>query len=196
MAVRFDPLQHRYWHDTRELVSVTTVLRHAGYVSTGAHYQESHRQRGTDVHEATLVVDDHPADWERIVQDDVIGGYAESYAKCLADHIISWELREVVVADLALGVAGIVDASGVLDGYDVTVDFKSGDDDPSYGPQTAGYERMSPRQSMPFRRKRYVLLLQRDGSRAKFIPKTNRADYDAFLAAVHTYYWRKEHGRL
>jgi hypothetical protein len=195
----FDPEPHRYWHITetgvrRELPSVTAVLKAAGYARTDF-LSPVHAQRGTDVHDATLVVDRYPQDWERRISDDPVGNYAESYAKLLADHTVVWQLSEQVVADTTLGVAGRLDRVGLLDGFDALADFKSGDDDPAYGPQTAGYERMAPR-VLPVRRKRWVILLQKDGSRARFVPKPERADYDAFIAAVHVYYWRKANGRL
>lgn len=197
--VVFEPEPHRYWHVTetgrRELPSVTAVLKAAGYARADAYLSAAHAARGTDVHDATLVVDRYPHDWERRIDDDAIGNYAESYAKLLGDHTVCWVLSEQVVADADLGVAGRLDRLGLVDGLDALVDFKSGADDPSYGPQTAGYERMAPK-TVPVRRKRFVILLQRDGSRAQFVPKTTRADYDAFVAAVHVYYWRKQHGRL
>lgn len=196
----YEPEPHRYWHVTeagkRELPSVTAVLKAAGFSRSDAYLDPVYAARGTDVHDATLVVDRYTTDWERRVFDDVIGNYAESYAKLLAEHAVRWQLSEAVVADPDLGVAGRLDRVGVIDGFDALADFKSGDDDPAYGPQTAGYERMAPRHEGPFRRKRFVILLQRDGSRAVCVPKVVRADYDAFVAAVHVYYWRKQHGRL
>ncbi len=199
--IHFDEREHRYWligssTQRRELLSVTRVLKAVGYVND-AYYLDAHATRGSAAHDATLLVDQHPGDWERRALLHVIGGLAESYAKFLRDHRVRWRMSEQIVSDPILGVAGRLDRLGDIDDdiKDALVDFKSGGDDPAYGVQTAAYERMAPK-SMPFVRKRFVLLLQQSGERARLVPKTNRSDYDAFLAAVHTYHWRQQHGRL
>ncbi len=203
-SVVLEPIEHRYWHigalgAKRELAAVTKVIKAAGFSSDGRYYTDAHRQRGTAVHDATLIVDAHRTDWERhlaFATSDLTCQYALSYALFLDDHAVVWRLREQIVADVDLGVAGMVDAVGDIDAIqDAIVDFKSGADDPSYGVQVAGYERMAPK-VMPIARRRFVLLLQADGSRAKLIPKTDRSDYAAFLAAVTCFHWRHANARL
>ncbi len=200
-TIHFDDAEHRYWliespTQRRELASVSGIIRAAGYSGDTSYFKHEHRVRGTAVHEATQLVDARPSDWERHIQLQIVGGHAESYAAFLRDHKVTWRLREQIVFDPILGTAGRVDGvADVDDIVDAIIDFKSGGDDPCHGVQTAAYERMAPK-TLPFIRKRFVLLLQADGSRAKLVPKTDRSDYDAFLAAVHTYYWRQRHGRL
>lgn len=202
--VILDPAEHRYWHlgalgVKRELHAVTRVIKAAGFSSDGRHYTDAHRLRGTAVHEATLLVDMYRDDWERHLPfetADITAGYAASYAALLADHVITWRLREQIVYDLDLGLGGMTDAVGDIDDIeDAVVDFKSGPDDPSYGPQTAAYERMTPKR-LPIARKRFVALLQADGSRARLVPKTDRGDYAAVNAAAYCYHWRHANGRL
>src|SRR5712691_11356107 len=55
-TLRFDPVGHRYWIGTRELLAVTQVLQTAGLVDA-TWFTEASRLRGAAIHQAAEALD-------------------------------------------------------------------------------------------------------------------------------------------
>lgn len=160
----FDPLGHRYWLQGREVRSVTTILRMAGYIDfyndiittflTGqlSAFEtvtrlerrqiqlEAARDRGKRVHLALHYLFDADLDDDSV--DGEVRGYLESAQGYLALHVRKVYRVEMRVWSLKNWYAGTLDllAQHLDDGLLSVDDFKTGDPgDVAAAEQTAGY---------------------------------------------------------
>lgn len=215
---------HRYWLTTapvrRELVGVSAVLKDAGFVDD-ARFTPDSRDRGHLVHTITEQIDaDDPTWCVWAAEDPVFSAYAESYERLLDEHRPEWWLTETIVYDPVLGYAGTLDRFGLVNADTLAVgDFKSGKTTAAHALQTAAYKRCIPddwidvleragrlsaaraaalrvkRANRTLLMKRFTIELQRDGSRARFVPHADLQDQVYFLAALTCYQWRQQHVR-
>ncbi|PYR29867.1 MAG: hypothetical protein DMF90_28905, partial [Acidobacteria bacterium] len=119
-GLRFDPVQHRYWTGTRELLSVTHVLQTAGVIDS-LWFTPASRDRGTRVHAALEQLERH----EACAIDAAYEPYLEGYRQFLHDARPVWHGIEIPVADVALGYAGRPDRWGTLQRDPVVVEIKT-----------------------------------------------------------------------
>lgn len=180
--LRFDAEQHRYFAGTRELPSVTTVLREAGLIDT-TFYTEDARDRGTTVHLAIQALDEGHGTHV----DPEIAPYVAAYQRFCELTRPVWSHIEHRIADEALGYAGTLDRAGALAGAKTVVDVKTGTVPPWVGLQTAAYRRCLPE---PHTWRRAALQLKADGS-FSLHDLTDRRDEAVFLAALTLVQWKK-----
>jgi hypothetical protein len=188
---RVEP-EHVYRHRQTEqlLLGMTTALKDAGYID-GAHHAPVHAERGHFVHDATLLIDDDDLDFDAVPPQFV--GYCTSYQRFVDIARPTWLLREQIVYNAALGVAGTLDRCGFLCDPNVAsarpiptfgiVDFKAGAREKWHRVQTAGYARCLP-PNAPLPIQRWCLYLHADGRQATLVPHTDRRDDAYFIAAV------------
>jgi hypothetical protein len=188
-VLRFDPLQHRYWIGTRELVSVTRILQDAGLVET-TWYTETARDRGTAVHRAAEAMD----------RDHAIGAgapdiepYLCAYQRFLQEARPVWHGIETAAADPCLGYAGTIDRWGTLQGEPVVVDLKTGAIPPWAPLQLVAYARLVPGHPQDPRRRRLVVHLLPTGRYSvREYPLVNFGrDERVFLAALTVAQWKR-----
>lgn len=190
MSLRFDELHHRYFWNDRELVSVTTALKLAGYVDA-SHYTEFARERGTFVHQTIEFFDRGELDEDTL--HPTLRPYLDAYCKFLREvGITGWTDIERQLADPARGVAGTLDRHGDFG----LLDVKSGSPEPWHASQTAGYALLAEVNGLLLsarRVKRHALYLRADGTYA-LTSHADKADFEHFTAAVTVANWRLAHG--
>jgi hypothetical protein len=191
--LRLDPIGHRYWSGTRELIAVTRVLREAG-LSGPTWATETARARGRAVHVATEAIDrgDPMAVPPDDDQTDRFAGYLDAYRAFVADARPVWHAIETPAADLALGYAGTIDRWGTLQGDAVVVDLKTGAV-PSCAPlQLVAYARLA-LDGHAIRRRRLVVQLSPTGGYAvREYPLVNFGrDERIFLSALAIAQWKR-----
>ena len=188
-ALRLDPIQHRYWVGTRELVSVTQILREAGVLDT-TWYTDPARDRGTAVHRAAEaldrdgVPDDGPSN---------IAPYVSAYRQFLQDARPVWHGIEAPVMDRCLGYAGTIDRWGTVQGDPVVVELKTGTI-PSWAPlQLVAYARLALGDPGGRRQRRLVVQLLPTGRYGvREYPLVNFGrDERVFLAALAVAQWKR-----
>ena len=187
-SLRYDPVEHRYWLEDRELISVTTALKEARFLDD-RWFSDEASERGTYVHQACdLLDDDNLASY--LPQ---VNGYIAAYQKFLHEAQPDWRLREHQVCDATLGYAGTLDRAGYLNGRWVLVDIKTGGPAPWHGLQLAAYGRLTPSPDTGARPARFDLYLTERGTYA-LIPQTDRTDEAEFFHALGTAQFRRRHG--
>lgn len=136
----FDADTHTYTYDGRKLDNVTYIMRflNQGLERVDPNVLAQAADRGTRVHEATLVYDMEG----HIDCDPDIEGYVRAYAQFLRDYRIKgWELYEKAVTDGK--VAGTLDRFGYVNGMTTLLDIKSGQfRKPNHYVQLAAYEHL------------------------------------------------------
>lgn len=191
-AVTFDPLTHCYTVDGAVKPSVTQLIDAIGFMDK--RFMQDRTERGRYVHAQTLHHEDGILDLDDV--EDAYRGYVTSYAAWFEMARPGVLLREQVLYDPAVDVAGTVDRLFYLDGWPEVCDFKAGVPQPWHQVQTAGYARLlccgEFGHVMP---RRSTLLLRKDGRPAKRVPHIGEDDYAAFGAAVTRHHWRDRHVR-
>lgn len=193
LALRVDPITHRYWMGPRELLAVTRILHDAGLVDATWFTNES-RDRGRQVHaqiEALDRGDDRIAIGGRERPAD-LAGPLEAYRRFLSDLRPVWHAIEAPVADLRLGYAGTLDRAGTLQGESVVVDVKTGSI-PAWAPlQLVAYARLAVEGPAMRRRRLIVQLLPTGQYRLREYPLVNFGrDERIFLSALAIAQWKR-----
>jgi hypothetical protein len=182
----FDEPRHRYEFAGREQLSVTTVLRDAGFVNASL-FAPADAARGSRVHAAIELQHRGELDPLRDRLDDEAAPFFAAYQSFLMYGNFRVCASEERLCDPALNVAGTLDLRGrfadagagaLID----VVDIKTGAVPPWVGYQTAGYCRLLP-PAVARRCRRWCLQLRADGS-FRLLPLTKRSDEQIFLAAV------------
>lgn len=193
LPLRFDAAAHRYWTGTRELLSVTRVLREAGLID-GAWYTETARERGAALHALTETIDRGESTGEWIDADvaSVLAPYLDAYRTFLGDATPVWTGIETPAADLALGYAGTLDRWGTLQGDPVVMDIKTGTIPPWAPLQLVAYARL-PLDGDAIRRRRLVVQLLPTGRyTVREYPVVNFGrDERIFLSALAIAQWKR-----
>jgi hypothetical protein len=184
--LRFDPQEHRYYLEGRELPGVTRVLRLAGYVDD-RWWTNFSRDRGSAVHLACELDDRGILDEATV--DPRIAGYLDAWRRFTADTGAVWEQIEEHVMCPVYRYAGTPDRIGAVSRCVAIVDIKTGDPGQAAKVQTAAYARAA-----GLTCDRLVVQLSRDGTYRvhRFELTTNRHDFAAFTAALTVLRWRGE----
>ena len=178
---------HRYWLEDRELISVTAALKEAGLIDT-AFFTEDAADRGTYVHQACDLVDEHDlGDVEPACM-----GYVAAYKRFLVEAKPVWTWREYAVHDRLHGYAGTLDRAGTLNGCWSIVDIKTGPPAPWHGLQLAAYARLALSDDA-MKPLRFDLYLSVAGTYV-LTRQADRADESLFFAALQVAQFRRTHG--
>lgn len=176
-ALHFDPAAHRYTYGDRELISVTTVLKVCGLI-TSHNYTEEAAERGTAVHAAVQALSCE----QPVTVSEDHAPYVDAYLAFLAQGKFGTEASEERVCDPVLGYAGTLDLRGLFAGHTSgadLIDVKTGTVPEWVGYQTAAYARLVPQRPV----RRWALNLRGNGT-YKLEPLTKRTDEQVFLAAL------------
>jgi hypothetical protein len=125
----FDPVAHRYELDGIPVPSVTSVLKHCGYIrldGVPADVLERARDRGQRVHSALHFLFEDDLDESTV--DEEIAGYLESARLYLQSHVTVSIRAEMRVWSKRYHCAGTLDLLAVhRDGQVFVGDFKTGE---------------------------------------------------------------------
>ena len=164
MSLEFEPKNHVYKLDGKELPSVSEITR---FISREL-YKEADQtaidiaaDRGTRVHRACEEIDRTGF----TECDTDIMQYVSAYVKFLKEHDVKWEMIEQPVYSRQHWVAGTVDRLGLVDGKMTLLDIKttkriSGQHKIQYSAQLTLYSEMVDKAEA----KLYLLQLKDDGS--------------------------------
>lgn len=184
--VEFRPETHEYRVDGRLLLSVTQILKRAGYVRYEGAGGMFYANRGTTVHLATEFLDKGTLDFESI--DEKIVPYLEQYRDFKATTGIAIEAIEERFHSVEDGYAGTRDRRVKIGSKRGVLDIKTGRPAPWHPLQTAGYAmplhvaaHARPDPEPVFR---WALYLDGKGGSAKLIEHTDPTDYIEFRAAL------------
>jgi hypothetical protein len=185
LALRFDARTHRYTLGTRELPSVTTILKDAG-LTDETWFTEESAARGTAIHQAVERL--HASQPYFNVSSDYVG-FMEAYLAFLASSRFLHQVSELRVYDGARGYAGTIDLLGALPGHrHVLIDIKTGSVPATVGPQTYAYARC-----LDQFHDRFALHLRADGTFTLLPLKAWRDDEQDFMAALRLYTRKRSH---
>ena len=196
----FDEDSHIYQVESRGRVpGCTRVLDQGGLVSfehVDRDILERKSELGREVHKACHLYNQKKA----FTCDVQVRGYLNSWietVRMLRFVPRQSEFRQIAsVNGMLFGMQ--IDAEGLVLNEDTIIDLKIGQVCPHHGIQLAGYAAglYHPRLETPlgrFRtRKRIVTQLQEDGSLAKIRRFENKSDFDVFVSALYTTYWKMQ----
>jgi len=137
--LQFDADTHTYVDDGVEIPSVTQILERVGLVNTYFmnQYPEA-RQRGTDVHEATALIDRGALELGDF--DGWMAGWIDSWSLFKIDNAIDdFSHVESRFGSAELGYAGTVDRVAMIDDKPVIIDLKTGKPARTHKLQLAAY---------------------------------------------------------
>jgi len=177
---------HCYTYDGRQFVSVTQALTMTGFIDSKWFTQES-RDRGTYVHEATVMIDEGTLNWDALHPDLV--PYCRAYEWLIGIAGFKVLASEMRVAHPQYLYAGTLDRIGELNGKLVLIDIKSGGVSAWAALQTAAYADCF---SEPM--ERYALCLPSNGPPRLSEPYKNKMDVRVFRAAVTCANWQRKQG--
>lgn len=172
----------KYVVEGRRVVSVTEALQLTNWVRfDGVPWQvlEYARQRGTYVHEATVLMDEDDLDWDSVPVG--WGGYLEGYRRFRMESDLVVEHRESPLCHPTYRFAGTCDIAGKLNGEPVVIDIKTGGPMAFWPLQLSGYGLLLGGTG----RKRFSLRLREDGT-YRLDPHDDPKDGNLFLAALST----------
>jgi hypothetical protein len=135
-ALRFDEAEHRYYLGSRELPSVTTILKMAGLLNP-QHYTDFARERGALAHRALEWFDQ--GDLDESTLDDRLVPYLDAWKRFKAEAGFVVSAIELRLASEARGFAGTVDRIGKLAGRPTVLDIKTGSPERWHALQVAAY---------------------------------------------------------
>lgn len=193
--LEFDQVSHRYILGTRELPSVTTILKLAGLVDYDAPWFTAEaRERGSALHRAVLL--DHENDLEEDSLDDELRARLEQFRRFKALKALRVLGAERLICDPVLGYAGTYDLLVEMDlahGRGTTLlDIKSSDT-PTAPIQTAGYTRCL-RPSIPGVIFRGQLVVDGGAGMPKFTRHHDMNDESTFRGALIVAHWKLAKG--
>ncbi len=188
---------HRYFLGDAELIGVTAALQEGGLADfTAPWFSEAVKLRGQFVHAAIALEIEGALDDDAL--DPALVPYLAGWQRFVAETGVTVEYSEQPVCDVALGLAGTLDAI-VCHPKDFgtrrreVIDIKPALY-PSVGPQTAAYALMARHlYDAPMYFTRAALVLPGDGTYQR-APLTDRTDDALFLAALRVVHFRRAHG--
>lgn len=135
--VEFVPESHEYRLNGRVMLSVTQILKRAGYLRAYAGMNPMYADRGTSVHLATEFEDKGTLDLDAL--DRRIVPYLEQYRDFKSTTGVVIEAIEERFVDEAKGYAGTRDRRVKIGSKRGVLDIKTGRPAPWHPLQTAGY---------------------------------------------------------
>lgn len=191
-TLRFDAGEHRYWLGSRELPSVTHVLRFLqNFEHVPQHVLEAAAQFGSHVHDACHLHNLGRLDWDSL--DVSLVPYLKAYDRFLVDTGFVVQASEERVSCAIPGYAGTLDLRGrqpTARGkvHPTIIDIKTTTTLPAtVGPQLAAYEHC-----VAGRYHRRALLLRADGT-YKCPEFADSADWSIFVSALNIHRFKEKH---
>jgi hypothetical protein len=217
MKLALDPVNHRYTLGRLVLPSVTQVLGSLrmgtpDYSGVDPEVVARAGQRGTEVHgiiralaegapvrrKAPVARKGWKGELERQHRTATgSDGYVAAAQKFCSDTGFTIVRAEVMLHHPSYHYAGTVDCTGRFrDGSCVTVDWKTGELSPSCALQLVAYNAMLYLGKV-FHHRRVAVKLCRDGTyrSVEYPMATAREDWQAFLAALACYNWKRKYER-
>ena len=133
----FNEAEHVYRLNGQVVPSVTQILSQRRLYLGNEWWTEEARARGTAAHIATQLYDEGDLDMGTLAPE--IAPYLDAWVQFLADSRFEVVMNEQKLASLTHGFAGTLDRFGRIDGKGVLVDIKTGQWQPAYALQLAGY---------------------------------------------------------
>lgn len=177
------------------MLRVTRILEAAG-LSDPSTIDPWYLSRGSAIHEATAL-------------DDIDDLDEEAMDPAIANQVFSWRafrvqagLRiihgEFEVVHPEMKYVGHLDRVVVFRGRHapVLLDIKNGAPAAWHGAQTAAYALAWAHQMRCLTPERGAVYLQKDGSAARWVPHTDRTDFDTWKAALTIAHWKERHGLI
>ena len=122
--LKFFDESHTYEYNGLVVPSVSEILRFMSrevYGDINKYILDRAAERGTAVHAATQVLDEHGL----VDCPEEICGYLEAYVAFRREHSAEWKYIEKPLAHPDLLYAGTIDRAGVVDGLSTIVDIKT-----------------------------------------------------------------------
>jgi len=200
----FDENTHTYSTPMHGVIpGCTRVLDQGGLVSfdhVSRDILERKSELGREVHKACHLFNQGKS----LICDPTVDGYLKSWiktAKTLKFIPRQSEFRQIATVNgMLFGMQ--IDVEGLVLNEDTIIDLKIGQVCPHHGIQLAGYALglYHPRLETPagrFRtRKRIIAQLQEDGSLAKLHRFEAKSDFDVFVSALYTTYWKMQNAKF
>jgi len=184
----FDAEKHKYYLNGEELISVTTVLRHAGLFSYYGSDGGMAADRGTNIHLVTDLYDKNVLDMTKI--ENPLIAPLECWKKFRSDTKLEVLDSEQPVCNVLYRYAGMLDRRVMLNGREAVIDIKSGIQTSWHSIQTILYAKCFDR---PLRR--FCLYL--GDSAYKLVPHDNdQEDWAVARACLTIVAWKKKVGAL
>ncbi len=191
MDIMFDEVQHKYWLDGIEAVSVTQLLKITGIApDLGNFYTVEAQKRGTAVHKATELIDKRVQDIEDYLDSPYLP-YIQGWVQFVDDCNFEPLAVEKMVGNFAWLIAGTFDRVGKVNGVETMVDIKTGAKQRHHGVQLAAYNVLDG--NCKTRPRMTVQLFQKPkhGRNYELVPYTDPEDYDAFTGAAALEWWKR-----
>lgn len=183
----FDEQNHIYRVQGVAIPSVTQILVAEGFIDT-SWFTEYGRDRGKYAHEAIKLYEQGSLDEESL--DPVLRPYLDAWKQFKTDTGYVSEVVEEPLYSPVYQYAGTPDNIGLLNGEPTVLDIKTGAISPWVALQLSAYETLK-----KMCLDRVALRLMPDG-KYRLRHFKDRTDRQVFLAAVATFYWRKNNGLL
>lgn len=190
-ALLFDEAEHAYTFDGARIPSVTQILAPLNdFKFVAPEVLEYKRQLGTAVHKATELYDEGDLDESTVA--DVVRPYLNGWIRFRAEkkfEILGMEHR---VFHPTHRYAGTYDRLIHMDGARGILDIKTGEQYPSYGPQTAAYKNAVEQETGKRVPGRYTLQLRDDGT-YRLHEMKDPDDWAVFLSCLTLHRFRNKH---
>jgi hypothetical protein len=191
-VLQFDPVEHSYSVDGREIPSVTQILKSAGMVDF-TFTTEFARERGSMAHRAIHYAMENDLDDATV--HPMLVGYVSAARAFVADLKLDIVAVERRVYSPSAGYAGTLDLLARLGGKLGIFDHKTGPPPPATALQLAAYADAYFEETGERISHRYAAHLHQDG-RYTLTRYADRHDTQKFRAALTVAAWRKENGLL
>lgn len=188
MNFYFDPSSHTYYLNGEKLISVTTILRHAGFFNYYGYDGGMAADRGSAVHAVTELEDKGVLKMEEL--PNPLSGYIEGWRKFKEDMKIQVLSSEEPVFNPIYKYAGTLDRRILWKGKEAIIDIKSGVSAPWHALQTSAYARCFDRPLL-----RFCLYLSNDGNYS-LEEHRDTTDWDVFRSAVTVVHWKRRKGLI
>jgi len=192
-VIAFDSETHTYRGDKGErLPSVTQVLAPlVDFSMVPPARLEYARKLGSAVHRTTEL--DDAGDLDEASVSPILLPYLGAWRNAVRDMEIEVVAYEQMVYHPTHKYAGRLDRRAIVKGKKAVLDLKTGGLFPSYGPQTAAYQKAYEAESGEKIDARYAVTLNKDGSYT-MQPMTSADDWPTFLACLTLWRFKKRHG--
>lgn len=174
---------HRYWLGSREIPSVSAVLRSNGLIDT-TYMTDYGRDRGSFVHEATALWD--RGELDEAVLDPALKPYLEGWKLFRTEIDFEHTHIEQPMAAVLRGFAGTPDRIGFMNKRRVILEIKAGKELPWHKLQCGAYKHLAEVNGVRID-DRYAIYLPGDGlyRLRKHDDPGNEQEFLALLAAFH-----------